>query len=118
MCTFPGCNKRFTQSSNLTAHEKTHYNRNDEEGRMDKIKNESDGDEPMRERGSGYRRRFKRGLRGGYRRGGRGLDDDFSEYPSLPQNLFIIRKVEKALTEHEVINTTITHRFLKELITD
>lgn len=24
VCTYPGCNKRFTQSSNLTAHEKTH----------------------------------------------------------------------------------------------
>ncbi len=27
VCTAPGCNKRFTQSSNLTAHEKTHLNR-------------------------------------------------------------------------------------------
>ncbi len=27
VCTIPGCNKRFTQSSNLTAHEKTHFNR-------------------------------------------------------------------------------------------
>ena len=24
ICSFPGCDKRFTQSSNLTAHEKTH----------------------------------------------------------------------------------------------
>ncbi|CDW88817.1 protein kinase domain containing protein [Stylonychia lemnae] len=27
LCTYPSCNKRFTQSSNLTAHEKTHLNR-------------------------------------------------------------------------------------------
>ena len=27
VCKTPGCNKRFTQSSNLTAHEKTHLNR-------------------------------------------------------------------------------------------
>ena len=27
VCTVPGCCKRFTQSSNLTAHEKTHFNR-------------------------------------------------------------------------------------------
>lgn len=27
VCKVPGCNKRFTQSSNLTAHEKTHCNR-------------------------------------------------------------------------------------------
>ncbi len=27
ICKVPGCNKRFTQSSNLTAHEKTHLNR-------------------------------------------------------------------------------------------
>ena len=27
VCTIPGCSKRFTQSSNLTAHEKTHFNR-------------------------------------------------------------------------------------------
>lgn len=27
VCTYPGCNKRFTQSSNLTAHEKTHQSR-------------------------------------------------------------------------------------------
>ena len=27
ICTFPGCGKRFTQSSNLTAHEKTHLNK-------------------------------------------------------------------------------------------
>jgi len=27
ICKVPGCNKRFTQSSNLTAHEKTHFNR-------------------------------------------------------------------------------------------
>ncbi|MDR3547462.1 MAG: C2H2-type zinc finger protein [Candidatus Pacebacteria bacterium] len=26
VCRAPGCNKRFTQSSNLTAHEKTHFN--------------------------------------------------------------------------------------------
>jgi transcription factor YY len=25
-CRFPGCGKRFTQSSNLTAHEKSHLN--------------------------------------------------------------------------------------------
>lgn len=29
-CTFPGCQKRFTQSSNLTAHERTHYSREGE----------------------------------------------------------------------------------------
>lgn len=27
ICSFTGCNKRFTQSSNLTAHEKTHFNK-------------------------------------------------------------------------------------------
>lgn len=27
VCTIPGCHKRFTQSSNLTAHEKTHFNK-------------------------------------------------------------------------------------------
>ena len=27
ICSFANCNKRFTQSSNLTAHEKTHFNR-------------------------------------------------------------------------------------------
>jgi len=27
ICSFQNCTKRFTQSSNLTAHEKTHYNR-------------------------------------------------------------------------------------------
>jgi len=29
VCKVPGCNKRFTQSSNLTAHEKTHFNNRD-----------------------------------------------------------------------------------------
>ena len=39
VCKVPGCNKRFTQSSNLTAHEKTHFNREKVESRslqMDK----------------------------------------------------------------------------------
>ena len=25
ICKFPGCNRRFTQSSNLSAHEKVHF---------------------------------------------------------------------------------------------
>ena len=29
VCKFPGCGKKFTQSSNLAAHEKTHYNKSD-----------------------------------------------------------------------------------------
>jgi hypothetical protein len=29
-CKFPGCSKRFTQSSNLSAHEKTHYMKNED----------------------------------------------------------------------------------------
>ena len=32
VCKVPGCNKRFTQSSNLTAHEKTHYNNRERGG--------------------------------------------------------------------------------------
>ena len=43
VCSYPGCHKRFTQSSNLTAHERTHslreyhgtyYEKIDEEGNI------------------------------------------------------------------------------------
>jgi uncharacterized Zn-finger protein len=50
ICSFPGCDKRFTQSSNLTAHEKTHKDlllktgsgNNDNENENDNENNESD----------------------------------------------------------------------------
>lgn len=36
-CEFPGCNKRFTQSSNLAAHSKTH-NKADSEKKERKVR--------------------------------------------------------------------------------
>ena len=50
ICSFPGCDKRFAQSSNLTAHEKTHKDlllktgsgNNDNENENDNENNESD----------------------------------------------------------------------------
>ncbi len=45
VCKVPGCNKRFTQSSNLTAHEKTHFNNRDRSGlRQDYL---AFGEQPM-----------------------------------------------------------------------
>lgn len=37
-CEFPGCNKRFTQSSNLAAHSKTHKKEGDKKEKKQKKK--------------------------------------------------------------------------------